>query len=759
MAGKAELIGYLRNLPDDDALIGEIQALVDGFQPPYIPGAPKPQLRRPVEPPMINGRVNPAYLVELRDVAVDHNAAWQAYLGRQWPGFKDQVALISKMAEQSGIDLASYAPEVFSLTDIKTVDDVVEALDVQLSALEARIENSHEIGLRLLDTAKKKRWARVFRRTRALRRLCREATPKRSKPYSQDEAEVWKYLHPLRYMLWTTRSHLMTDDGALDFIETPPHLVMACLVATIAEAHAATLGIDGVLIVIPPRHGKTSLLVDGIIPLDLNLNPHNNEGIVHHNAEHARRRFLAVRDHFDNTTDKGRRRRTLFPTIALDESDRKNKSQFFVLVDGKRVNTHKEGNLSPWGVHSQAQGLTFHRLRFDDPSDQKEQMEEGTRARTNAAISSTWFPRLTGRSAFFTYICTRWHPEDFCGVLLGLAKKGDLNLAYFSLACGGPDEDFKPIWPEAGYDEEYLSRAYARLGQADFSCQYKNDPDSKAARRVKLLRCYDRVQWDNPTARSPAYHRFFADPATTYFLSVDPSGTDSKTSCLAGVTYAAFGHFRDELPDKSTIDVLRLLFLRYWSLHASQHDIAELIANFHRTNRVDKILVETVGGFHATAEALTVVHGIPASKIIRRQAGRGSKADRLLNYAIHLEAGDALIPGEWAPDERDTPVLQVARDWGPLALQLLRAGTTKHTNLLDCVRQQLEEVSPDIYHSKAAPAPPQPTAVSRRAQFFAAVAGALMTPTQRRQAGRGTRQSPRLRNPSFMTRKYTSSPP
>jgi hypothetical protein len=38
--------------------------------------------------------------------------------------------------------------------------------------------------------------------------------------------------------------------------------------------------------------------------------------------------------------------------------------------------------------------------------------------------------------------------------------------------------------------------------------------------------------------------------------------------------------------------------------------------------------------------------------------------------------------------------------WGPLADQLLQAGTVKEDNLLDCVRQQLEEVSYDIFRAK-----------------------------------------------------------
>lgn len=716
MASKTEVLKFLRNLPDDDALLAEIESLVAGFSPPYVEGADRPVMRKPREPQFADGKLNPAFLVELRDIAIDYNMQWQNFYGHQWPTFQDQISNVTKMAQQAGIDLSTYAPETFSISDIESLDSIFEATTDQLKKLEQRILHSHELGLRNLDECKKKAWASCLRRTRKLQGWCRSPLPPR--PKTPQEKETWRYLHPIRYMLYTMRSHLMTTGGHLDLMEVPIHLIRACMVMKCAQHHASSHEIKGVLLVFPPRHGKTTLAI-GDAALEINLYPHLNNGIIHHNADHARRRQAAVKEHFDDELAIGRRRRALFPNIRLDPTSKKSKSDFFVLVDNQRANIHQEGNSSAWGVHSQAQGITLHKELFDDPSDQKEQAEEGTRERTNNAISATWLPRLTGRDAFFKYICTRWHPEDFCGVLLRLLSQGKINVAVYSVACGGPDENFAPIWPNAGYDSNYLAATYARLGSVQYAMQYQNNPDSPASRRVRQLRYYPAHEWTEPSSRSEPYARFFNDPNTTYYLSCDPSGTDSKYSNLAGITFSAFGLFRT--PEG---DVPRLLFLDYWSLHASQHDISRLIADFYRKRKgnINRILVETTSGFHATAEDLIISHDIPAQKVFRPSPGQGSKLERLLKYAIHLECGDALFPGTEITDEHGDTTLQIDDDWIPVSTQILQAGTTRDNNLLDCVRQQLAEVSPDIYRIKGLNDPNEPRRTlteSQKHRFYA----------------------------------------
>jgi hypothetical protein len=697
---KTELIAYIRGLSDEDAQLAEIQSVVDGFQPPYVAGTEKPKMRKPHEKQYVDSTVNPAFLVELRDIAIDYNIAYQNYYGRQWPRFQEQVKMIEAMAKQSGIDLASYAPEVVSPTDLKAVDDVFSMTEKQCLQMADRIQNSHEKhGLGMLPDVKKKRWARVLKKVAQLQRWCRTEIPEKiRRKGTRAQKETWRYLHPLRYALYVLRSHLMSEDGTPGLIECPPHLIKTVMVMECAEYNCVEYGIDGVLVVFPPRHGKTTIM-QAKKALGICKHGHFNNAIIHHNQEHANDRVQAVKDHFDLDTDVGKRRRALFPHVSLDDKRSKNKRELSVLHNGKRLNIEKEGNLKAYGVHSQSQGVTIHKMDADDPSDQKEQAEEGTRTRTNAALAQTWLPRLTGRQKFLIYICTRWHPEDFVGVLLRQAKQGDMNLAYVSFACGGPDDDFEPIWAEAGYGRDFLRGAYGRLGPIMYACQYQNDPDAKESRKVKQLCCFDSKELD-PTTRSEPYKRFFNDPETKFYLSVDPAGTSSKTSHKAGITGAAFGNLRDD----NNVDHPKLIFFKMWSVHEGQLGLAQMIADHcedpTRERDTDCILVETTSGFHATPEALEKVHGIPSSKVIRRPPGVGTKVDRLLKYAIHLEGGDALFPGVWVLGERGEMVLQIDPEWMELAIQILQAASAADDHLLDCVRQQLAEVSPDIYARK-----------------------------------------------------------
>ncbi len=698
MGSKSDTMKFLRNLGEEDAVWARVEAALQQIEPPFIEGSPEPKMVKPKNKPWVDDKFNPGYLVELRDIYLNYNTEWQNYYAHQWPKLKDMMSIVTEMAKQYGIDLATYAPETFSLSNIKHLDDLFEAGGNQCLELADRIVNSHETALTLIDDAKKKRWAKVLRQVAKIQDLCRNPIPPSKAKETIEVKEVWKYMHPLRYLLYVERSELMSEDGTPLLMDLPPHIIMMCLVSKIGEAHSFSQNVDGALMVIPPRHGKTKFMVCDTA-LDIIEHPHFNEAIIHNAARHAKARYRDIKEHFNDGISKGRRRRALFPHVSLDPSV-DNDERFYILVHNKRVNTSQEGNLSAWGIHAKAQGLTFHKIRFDDPSDEKETIEAGTRERTNRAIFNTWMRRLTGRYAFFSYICTRWHPDTAESRLIKQARTGTLNLAYYSEACGGPNEDFESIWPEAGYDRDYLMKAYYEMGPSEYACVYQNDPDSAESRRIARIHYYNRDEWTEPDRRSANFARFFASGETVYSITSDPSGTDSQYSNLAGIMLSAYGHLRRTLEDGSHKDEPKLLFLDYWSLPASQHKVAEIIVGLHDTKRIDTILIETTAGLHATADLLTITHGIPATKVIKRAPGQGTKVERLMRFAALLEEGDVLFPGEWTTDERGEPVLRLHSEWEIVASQVLRAGSVKETNILDCVSLQVSEVAYDIFRAK-----------------------------------------------------------
>jgi hypothetical protein len=703
---KTDLVDMIRAMPDDDVRVAALWTLINGVTVPYVEGATKPVLRRPTKPKTIDGRINVDWIVESRDIAIEMNSDWYAYYGSVWPLYETTIKNLYKEAEQWGINLATYAPETLSLSEVLQMDRMFEAHDKQLDTLATRIKESHETGLRSLPTVKKKRWSQVLRRTASLQRLCREELPATiARKKNPDIHETWRYLHALRYMLYTTRSSMGSKDGSLSFMLIPLHLIEMLMVIQCARMHCESHRIPGVLVQLAPGHGKSSA---GVADAALNLckRPWRTTGVIHNVEDIAFDRTDAIAEHFDDDTPTGRRRKALFPKLSKHKSSIKGK--LFLDEDGKKPCPRQEGNLFPNGVHGRKQGISIDDGFFDDPSDEKEQTEAGTRERTNAALEKTWMPRLRGKDAFFVYICTSWHPDDFAEKMKKALRAGEMKLAFYARRCGGPEDGFKPLWREGGYDEEFLKRAYYRKGAADYACIYQQNANSEASRAVTRLHFYDfelYKQWRKEELQDENWKRFFEEALG--YLSIDPSGTVNKRSDRFGMTHSRFGILRRQVElsgNEHTLEEPKLVFTQYWSQKASQHDAAALTAEFCKnpgpSNKVDQILVESTSGFHATAEEMVRNQGIDSRKVIVKGAGFGNKVKKLDNVKLHLENGDVLFPGIWGKDEHGERALEIHPMWGPLADQLLQAGTVKEDNLLDCVRQQLEEVSYDIFRAK-----------------------------------------------------------
>jgi len=692
----------------DDTRLAKIRAIIDGVSVPWMKGAKKPVLRQTKEPKEDSGgKPNPMWFVDVRDTWIDFNTEWFNYYGHLHPKTTEMLKTIDDMAKRSGVDLTSFSPEVFSLTDIESVNRVLEATVEELEEITGRIEKSSELAFKMIDDAKKKSMVVMLRKIIQTQKLCRDEVPDdiakryRFHPQERKWLDSWKYSHTIRYMLYTMRSTLTTTGGREAPCEAPAHLVKAAMMISMSRAARVTHGIKGVLIRIPPRHGKTQLATCDRA-LRHCIAPYQPVFVIHNTKDNASERLEMVRNHFDNRTSVGRRRNALFPGFTLTKKTRDSSEKMVLLLNDAPACMHVEGNLAARGVHSKVQGVTAYELLFDDPTDEKEKHEEGTRERTNAALDQTWMSRLTGAESFFVYICTAWHPDDFSAQLVKQSRQGHIQLAYYGQAAGGPEEGFKPIWPEGGYDSDFLASRYYTLGPDMYACIYQNNPDTESARKIKRLHFYDYryyldSDFDGPDAES--WKRFLASRETTFFISTDPAGSASKYSNLAGITYAAFGAFRYKHPSNPNMEISipRIAFLDFWSGTASQHDLADKIEEWTKDRRVDKIVIETTGGYHATAEELVRNRNIESEKVIQRPPSGTNKLRRLSQYAIHIERGDAVFPGEPDVDESESPTLSLMSGWQDMAEQLLRAGSTADSCLTDCVSQQLAEVSYDIH--------------------------------------------------------------
>jgi hypothetical protein len=676
-----------------------VQSAVNSVSLPYIAGAPEPKIRKPIEPHQLaDRRINPLWIIEQRDSLMEFNLAWFNYYGHYHPRYDSQLKQLERLGESMGVDMKAFSPTTFTLADIKDKDSLFEATSDQVEELARRIEESHEMGLKLLPEVKKKRWVRVLRRVISIQKMVLSKKPPKRKGHkaTADEIDCWRYQRALRYMLYVDRSNLNSHDGSFELMDAPEHVVMMAMVITCAREHRESHHVSGCCVQVPPRHGKTKYITAERALLH-HERPDKAVGIVHNNGDLAEDRLNMVRDHFKDDLAIGRRRKALFPRVTLDPATKGRAAYFFLLVDGKRVCREQEGNLHAYGIHHKSQGVTCHELMIDDPVDEKEVHEEGTRERTNSAMDLTWMSRLTGQQSFYVYICTSWHGDDYSSRLRHRVRAGAINIGFLSIECGGPEDNFRAIWPEAGYNARFLESKYLSWGPARYACVYMNDPDSEEARRISRLHFYDERVWENDAHKDPDWDRFFASPETTYYLSVDPSGSGSKYSNLAGITYCAFGMLRVKDKVGGLVDIPKVVFLKYWSFPASQNRLTAVISTVSENHRVDLVLVETTGGYHATSENLTEFYGFAPGKVIKKTPGTGTKLARFMQYAIHIERGDVLFPGVWGMDEHGNQILELSPRWQEMASQIFRAGTMSDTNLLDCVRQQLGEVSYTIY--------------------------------------------------------------
>lgn len=709
----------IRSLPDDDVRVGRMLAAAQSITVPYQKNAPEPTMRKLTEPreATIEGvkRINPARFVEERDVLLDFNQQWHDYYGHMWPALPEQLKIIVQNARECGVDLASYSPDVMTVDDLKAIDSILERPPEQIRQMQQRIAESREIAFRYVDDVKKKSWTKTLQEIIDLQEECRHPIPKRLKTAPALIQEAWEYTHPLRFMIYCYRSDLNAskEPGGLRVPDAPKHIVKACLYITISRKHRESHGIQGVVVTIHPRAGKSALAYADSALIRC-LTPSRLLAIVHNNTDIAEERHQAVRDYFDSNLSTGRRCRALFPDVTMDVK-RKRGDRTFLTRCGQPATIHKEGNIAGHGVHARATGITVNDLLGDDMMDEKEAREEGTRERCNSAMTKTWMNRLTGRDSFFVFICTRWHSDDFIGCVLKLRKQGEFNFSYYNEPAGGPDDGFRPIWPEAGYDEKYLRSKFYLHGEADYSCIFQGNPDSSSTRRIPRLFFYDYKEWLDPISRSDAWKEFFDAPRTKYMLIADPSAVISKGSDRAGLLYAAFGKFRQTALDGSIEEIPRAVLLKFWSRKMTQHDIAALIADQCKPGvlpRIDSILVEAQSGFQATIEEMTRNLGVPAEKIVKKvPSGRGGgKFDSFMTYSVHVNNADLLFPGEWTKDESDGAALTCHRDWEEVADQILRVGESRHDNMLDCVKWLLDEISPDIFTMRGGDARPRKSA-------------------------------------------------
>lgn len=521
------------------------------------------------------------------------------------------------------------------------------------------------------DQAKKlKRAVAIIDDVIALQHFSREVNPDFKvceaisggvKLFASEQADTLRALHPMRVMLYARRSsaswsNVESWDKIMDMA---PHLSRMC----ICVERAKELGSKGALVELPPEHCKTELGVS-FVATCLAVDPEQNWGILHHKADHASNRLINLRDMMMPNNPMGRRFLALFPYIRVSKNI-SNQSRFTL----ERRSNDKDPSVRAFGINEAVEGVNLHGIWADDIVDPKERLEETTRKKTHQKFTASFMPRLRGDNTFFLMTYTPWHLEDTHGLLRKSRIAKDRNgrtiwdIAYFSLPIGTVDDPFSPIWDRQGRDK--LLAHSRRLQDSElFDCLYRLNPVSQKTRIVQRLSYVQHSPEDEETKHFLSLSRMV--------LSIDPTATVGKKSDKAGVVYMAVNEMEPQIR-----------IIEAYEIAANQRDLAAFVYEFTQTNRTDEIIVETIGGHHATADEIEFGYDIPQEKIVRITSHKNrDKATRLKSVASHFESGRISFVGQ----EHDGSVVGIERhQW--MYDQILRFGATGSDHVVDAITQ------------------------------------------------------------------------
>lgn len=484
--------------------------------------------------------------------------------------------------------------ELFSATD-----EVLEKIERQMDAADAHcgelLGGVHAEATRNAKTdrehaaqdAEKKKWVTRIKRIRRLRERARKPFPAGSMRANFHPISA---AHVLRFMVYTGRSSL---DGQAAVLQVGRH--HAVIAAELYQAENKSVyqdlawvptECDGYMAVCPPGHGKTVLAAHWVV-LRLAQNPRKTGLIGHAQAAEAEKDLAYVASYFDPGTANGRRVRSLFdvPGVATANSD---------TFDFKDVGdeSKRQPTLKAHGMTAKISGADANFIWFDDPCDQELAEQETTRKRVFDRMNGTWRTRKRGNAFEFT-TTTLWHHDDPNSRRIEMARHRKIKLRVCIQKCGGPEQGFKPLWPEV-YPASFLKNKYAELRSPRlYAACYQSNPQPEELRKIKRLAYY------LPGSKE---HQRFMD-AAIFHLSLDPSATNREKSDKAALIYAGVGDVVTAQAGAMVYD-RRMRMLNGREFHANQTDGVNEVCSFAEINPVHYAHVEVRSGFNASAEML-----------------------------------------------------------------------------------------------------------------------------------------------------------
>ena len=231
-------------------------------------------------------------------------------------------------------------------------------------------------------------------------------------------------------------------------------------------------GIGRLLVMMPPRHGKT-LTISRMFPAwYLGHHPLHRVIIASYGQTLASKHSRYVR-----TLLKTARYAEIFPQMAL-AADSRSAAAWELELPPDAAPGEPRGGLDAMGVGGAVTGLGAHLLIWDDPVKNRVEAESAhQRTRLWDAWISDFFTRLEPGGAVIG-VMTRWHQDDWMGHLLREQPDTWTVLRLPALAEAddplGRDEG-AALWP-ARFDDAHLHTIRERMHAYNFAALYQQRP-------------------------------------------------------------------------------------------------------------------------------------------------------------------------------------------------------------------------------------------------------------------------------------------
>jgi hypothetical protein len=402
--------------------------------------------------------------------------------------------------EITGVTLAEASKE--TMDPIRKLTSILDSDERDLRTLQAAIKKIDDV--RVAEGIKKK-WLTLIDEVISLQEECRS-----------DPAKAVVYFLPDQ------------EDGSVLQLE-PHHVWFFECWRDDSHQHS--------LIMAPPRHGKTTLL-RGLAASEIGEDPRRRCLILKDSDDKARKEVLSLKQII-----RSPRFQALYPGLIVQrrsgEMQSEDSSRRFTVT---RPNwSSREPTIEAAGIRSNINGNSYDYIYADDISGIEARHHPNVRVSANENWVAVVENRLPNPDkARIRMICTPWHEEDTAGLIQKSVARGHMTnwrveIDRFAILDDDAGKPI-PIWPDR-FGVDYLQDKKMRQGEI-YDCTHRLRPRIQSQVIVRKCRYYPSVRTQYTTSNDEAIMEALA--TCERWLSIDPSGSGNRQSCLHGVVEFCF---------------------------------------------------------------------------------------------------------------------------------------------------------------------------------------------------------------------------